>query len=253
VHIQFNQSNDHLQVINNLPTPAADLTAHVELYNLDGTRASQHDTKLTAPPDVATDVGLIDFPANLSAVHFIKLELRDKDNRLISGNFYWRAQPGQPAAKTTGQLELRLPGQQDDLSALNQLPEVALTAKVRTADANGKRTLTVTVLNPTANIALMVHLQLRRKSGERVLPVFYSDNYVSLVPNETRTITIEAAVSDFNSPDGKTEDALIDFDGWNVTVVPASFKGVSIAPNVDAQPDQSPATGLPYQTAGLRQ
>ena len=253
VHIQFNQSNDHLQVINNLPTPAADLTAHVELYNLDGTRSSQHDTKLTAPPDVATDVGLIDFPANLSAVHFIKLELRDKDNRLISGNFYWRAQPGQPAAKTTGQLELRLPGQQDDLSALNQLPEVALTAKVRTADANGKRTLTVTVLNPTANIALMVHLQLRRKSGERVLPVFYSDNYVSLVPNETRTITIEAAVSDFNSPDGKTEDALIDFDGWNVTVVPASFKGVSIAPNVDAQPDQSPATGLPYQTAGLRQ
>jgi hypothetical protein len=28
----------------------------------------------------------------------------------------------------------------------------------------------------------MAHVQLRRKSGERVLPVFYSDNYVSLVP-----------------------------------------------------------------------
>lgn len=36
----------------------------------------------------------------------------------------------------------------------------------------------------------MAHLQLRRKSsGERVLPVFYSDNYVSLAPGESRTVT----------------------------------------------------------------
>ena len=247
VHIQFNQSNDHVQVINNFAQPAADLTAHVELYNLDGTRASQHDTKLTAAPDVATDLGPIDFPANLSPVHFIKLELRDKDNKLVSSNFYWRAQPDQPADKPTGELELRLPGQYDDLSALNQLGAVTLTAQVKRADANGKRTLTVTVHNPSTNIALMAHLQLRRKSGERVLPVFYSDNYISLVPNETRTITIEAAVSDFNG-----EDALVVFDGWNVTVAPASFSGVAVAPNLDAQPDHSPASGLLYQTAGLR-
>ena len=40
----------------------------------------------------------------------------------------------------------------------------------------------------------MTHVQLRqKKSGERVLPVFYDSNYVSLVPNEQRTITMEAA------------------------------------------------------------
>ncbi|HVU47366.1 MAG TPA: glycoside hydrolase family 2 TIM barrel-domain containing protein, partial [Terracidiphilus sp.] len=246
LHIQFNQSNDHLQVINNFPTPAADLTAHVELYNLDGTRASQHDTKLTAAPEAATDLGSVDFPANLSAVHFIKLELSDKDNKLISSNFYWRAQPGRPD-KPTGQLELRLPGQNDDLTALNQLSTVTLIAQVKRADANGTRTLTVTLRNPSTSIALMAHLQLRRKSGERVLPAFYSDNYISLVPNETRTITIQAAVSDFDG-----EDALIVVDGWNTTVQPASFAGVSVAPNSDAMPENSPATGLPYQTVGLR-
>jgi hypothetical protein len=94
----------------------------------------------------------------------------------------------------------------------------------------------------------MTHLQLRRqKSGERVLPVFYSDNYVSLLPNETKTVTIEAALRDFNG-----EDAMLVFDGWNVTVAPASFAGVSIAPNVEAQPDHMPVTGLPFQTAGMR-
>ncbi len=64
----------------------------------------------------------------------------------------------------------------------------------------------------------MTHLQLRRKrSGERVLPVYYSDNYVSLVPNESRTITIEAATGDL-----KGEAGLVLVDGWNVGVNSAS-------------------------------
>ena len=80
-----------------------------------------------------------------------------------------------------------------------------------------------------------------------MLPVFYSDNYVSLVPGEIKTIDIDAADSDFNG-----EGALIVVDGWNVTVTPASFPAASIKPNLDAQPDLWPATGLPFATAGLR-
>ena len=79
-----------------------------------------------------------------------------------------------------------------------------------------------------------------------MLPAYYSDNYVSLAPNESRTVTIEAALSDFNG-----EDALVVFDGWNITVAPMSCSGVSVAPNLDAQPDRWPLTGLPFQTTGL--
>jgi len=48
------------------------------------------------------------------------------------------------------------------------------------------------------------------------------------------------------------EDALVVFDGWNVTVAPAKFMGASVAPNLDADPTHSPETGLPFQTEGLR-
>jgi len=41
-------------------------------------------------------------------------------------------------------------------------------------------------------------------------------------------------------------------DGWNVTVASGSFAGVSVAPNLEAQPDRWPATGLPFQTSDLR-
>jgi hypothetical protein len=124
---------------------------------------------------------------------------------------------------------------------------VTLEAKAERKDEGGRRLITVTLHNPTANIALMAHLQLRRPSGERVLPVYYDDNYISLVPNESRTITIDAALSDFNG-----EAALVVLDGWNVTVAPGSFAGVSVAPNLEAQPDRWPATGLPFQTSDLR-
>jgi hypothetical protein len=232
VHIQFNEANGQLQVINNLPLPVNDAIARVSIYHLDGSLASQHETKVTAKPSSATSLGEVEFPAALISTYFLKLELDDAQGKLISSNFYWRAQPGYP----------------DVLTDLDKMPAVALEAQVGNTEADGKRLVTVTLHNPTSNIALMTHLQLRRQhSGERVLPAYYSDNYVSLLPNESRSITIEAAQKDFDG-----EDALVVVDGWNVTVAPASAADVSIAPNVDAQPEHSPVTGLPFQTVGLR-
>jgi len=232
VHIQFNESNGELQVINNLPEAFNGGVAHVTVYNLDGTVGYRHDTPVTAAPATAANLGAIQFPANLSSVHFLKLDLNDAQGKLVSTNFYWRA----------------LPAHQDDLTDMNKLPTVTLEARGEQKDADGKRIVTITLHNPAKTVAVMAHVQLRKqKSGERVLPVYYSDNYVSLVPNESRTISIEAAVNQFNG-----EDALVVLDGWNVTVAPASANGVSIAPNVDAQPDKWPVTGLPFATEGLR-
>ena len=144
---------------------------------------------------------------------------------MISENFYWRA----------------LPEHQDDLKALGEMATETLDGKVMRRDVGGKSFFDVTLHNPGAQIALMVHLQLRRKrDSARVLPVYYSENYVSLVPNETRTITIEAAAADL-----RADAALVLVDGWNVGIAPASATGVDIAPNVDAQVEHWPVTGLP--------
>jgi hypothetical protein len=230
IHIQFNQAEERVEVIDNMPAPVTDAVAHISIFNMDGSLAAQHEMKVTAQPEAVTNLGPVEFPATLSAIHFIKLDLVDASGKLLSTNFYWRA----------------LPANRDDLTGLNQLPTVTLEANAQQKDDGINRVVTVTVHNPSKNVAVMAHLQLRRKSGERVLPVYYSDNYVSLVPDETRTITMQAALKDFNQ-----EDTLVVFDGWNVTVAPADFAGISVAPNLDAQPDRSPETGLPIQTVGL--
>jgi hypothetical protein len=225
IHIQLNESNGDVQVINNLDIALEKARAHLSIYNLDGTVAYSQDFDVSAAATAATSLGVVAWPAGLSAVHFVKLELRDAGGKLVSENFYWRA----------------LPEHQDDLKALGNLPTVMLDVKVTHRDLGGKNYFDVTLHNPGIQIALMTHLQLRRKqSGERVLPVYYSDNYVSLVPNESRTITIEAASADL-----KGEAAVVLVDGWNVGVAASSLVGGTIAVNAGAQVDHWPVTGLP--------
>jgi hypothetical protein len=225
VHIQLNEKEGNLQVINNLPTPLTGAKAHISIYNLDGSVAYQNDIDVTAPPSLATDLGAVAWPAMLSSVHFIKLELRDAVGKLLSHNFYWRV----------------LPEHQDDLTDLDKLQVVLLDAKVARHDADGKCLLDVTLHNPGPQVALMTHLQLRRqKSGERVLPAYYTDNYMSLVPNETKTVTVEAAQSDLNG-----EVPLIVLDGWNIGVAPSSSADSAVALNEEAQVSHWPVTGIP--------
>ncbi len=232
VHIQFNEASGDLEVINNLPQPLTDAVARVSVYLLDGSLDEQYETKVTAEASSVTSLGPVKFPDLLASTHILKLELDDAQGQAVSSNFYWRGEPGYP----------------DVLTDLARMPAVPIEFQVQREDADGKRVLTLTLHNPTANIALMAHLQLRRQhSGERVLPVFYSDNYVSLTANEFKTITIEADLSAF-----KGDDPLVTVDGWNVTVAPVNLHDVEIEPNLDAQPDHWPGTGLPFQTVGLR-
>jgi hypothetical protein len=89
----------------------------------------------------------------------------------------------------------------------------------------------------------MVHLQLRRQTANaRVLPVFYSDNYVSLVGGEDKTIEIQCATDSL-----KGEPGLVVVDGWNVTVKSAIAPGIAIELNENAQVDHWPHAGLPLK------
>ncbi len=229
VHIQLNEATGEVQVINNLDAPLEGARAHLAIYNLDGSVQYEHDYEVSAAASLATTLGAVAWPANLSAVHFVKLTLHDSTGKMVSDNFYWRA----------------LPDHQDDLTALGGLQAVVLDAKVSRSDGEGKSVISVTLHNPGKAVALMSHLQLRRRrSGERVLPVYYSDNYVSLLPDETKTITMEAATAEL-----KDEDALVVVDGWNVGVVAGSAAGVGIEANAAALVEHWPVTGLPMISA----
>jgi hypothetical protein len=235
IHIQLNESNGELQVINNTPETIKGLTAHMALYDLDGSKKYEHDFEVTGPASSAINLGAIDpvegdwhWPKNLSPVHFIQLSLKDATGKQISQNFYWRGTEAHP----------------DDLSALDQMKVVKLEAKASYEGIEGHSIVQVTLHNPTSAIALMTHLQLRHRSGvtgpeERVLPVYYSDNYLTLVPGETRTISIDSDDAEI-----RHSGAIIAIDGWNVDVSSLGSP-VPIKLNENAQVSHWPVTNIP--------
>ena len=234
VHIQMNEVNGRLQVINNLPTAISGDTAHVAIYNLRGGSLLEKDILVSGPADTAIDLGPTPLPTNIFSLyplHFIQLELRDAQGQIVSRNLYWKP----------------LPAMHDDLTALDSLPTIKLDGAISRHDSSDRLGLEVTLKNPGHAMALMAHLQLRRKSsGDRVLPVFYSDNYVWLAPGESRTVTIDAALADL-----KGDTPLVVLDGWNVDIDPVTNADSALAPNIDAQVSHWPVTGLPMITSGL--
>jgi hypothetical protein len=57
---------------------------------------------------------------------------------------------------------------------------------------------------------------VRATTGDRILPALYSDNYVSLMPGERRTIAIEV-----EDADTRGEAPRVTVDGFNVGEVAA--------------------------------
>ena len=226
VHIQLNEQNGTVQVINNLPTPLSGGHARIALHNLDGSSAYQHDYAVAAAPSAATTLGAVASPSTLSPVYFVKLELRNAAGKLLSDNFYWRA----------------VGPKSDNLTALDTLPVANVGATVVRRSVNGKLLLDITLQNLGPHVALMARLQLcRGKSKGRVLPVYYTDNYISLLLGEDKTVTIEAALADL-----KGEHPLVLVDGWNVAVNPVSSAAADIALNAGAQVNRWPRAGLPF-------
>ena len=128
-------------------------------------------------------------------VYFVKLELHDAPGRLVSDNFYW----------------LRAEGAAD-YKALQSLPPVRLQTTCRVEASGAEQVARVKVTNPTGQIAFFVQLALTQgRGGAEILPVFWDDNYFSLLPGETREITARFAAKDAGQ--GKPT---LEVGGWNV-------------------------------------
>ena len=190
IHIQMNQPDCKIQVINHQSRELNDVTASATIYDLSGHVEQTRKAVLTGAANAATDAFTLDWPAN--GAHLLRLELRDKGGKLLSQNFYWHARD------------------EHQLQELNSMPKVALTGKTRVKTGEHGETVEVTVSNSGKVPALAVRLTLRdAKTGERILPAYYQNNYFSLLPGESRNIRIETR-------DTSKAAVRVSTDGWNI-------------------------------------
>ena len=85
VHIQMNLPDCKIAVINRHAEPLVDAVATATIYDLSGRTEQTRKQTLTATANVCTDAFTLDWPA--SGAHFVRLELRNAEGRLLSDKF----------------------------------------------------------------------------------------------------------------------------------------------------------------------
>ena len=99
-----------------------------------------------------------------------------------------------------------------DLKAIANLPEVKIQTDTKVSKTGSKWMLTTTLNNNTKYPAFNIRLKvIGDKSGNRILPVVYDDNYFTLLPGEKRVIKME-----LKDEDTRGEKPMVVTEGFNV-------------------------------------
>ncbi|MCL1499337.1 glycosyl hydrolase 2 galactose-binding domain-containing protein [Xanthomonas nasturtii] len=192
LHVQMNLPGHEVVVVNNAAEPVRGLRVRAEVYATDGKLLQQREQALDAAA-VAVSAPVLQLAPLLkdtNGLGFVRLQLLDRDAVVRSRNFYWVARD---AAAMRG------------LDALTPVP-LHLTTQLQEGN---EAVLRATVRNPSQQVALNTKLTLVDAQGQRILPAYYSDNYLSLVPGEERVVEIRG-------PSAATlRNATLQLRGWN--------------------------------------
>jgi hypothetical protein len=193
LHIQWNRVTETIEVVNYSAGDVHELSAGAEVLNMDGTTKWKKSTSLDLAEDNVSTCFPIEYPEGLTPVHFIRLTL-SRAGTPISTNLYMRG------------------AQEGNYRAIRQLAPARVKASTTVEHEAQIWKLRTQLRNLSPFPALMVRLKVvREKSGDRILPVIYSDNYVTLMPGEQRAIDTEV-----NHADTRGEKPRMVIGGFNV-------------------------------------
>jgi exo-1,4-beta-D-glucosaminidase len=200
-------------VVNGYDHAYAGLKVKASIYDINAKEKASEDVTLNIPADSSTRAFQLPAVESISPTYFLKLELQDALGKLLSENFYWLSTQQDVLDWPKKFEEVYTPqSAYADLSGLNSLPEIKLSVQATVSRRSGEQVVHAVVQNPSSNLAFMVHLRVANsKTGEDIVPIFWDENYFSLLPGEKREVSAQFAPSALVGA-----DAVLVVDGWNV-------------------------------------
>jgi exo-1,4-beta-D-glucosaminidase len=209
VHIQYSYDDRTVVVVNDSAAPVDGLKAQAEIWDLHGKkRHVQERAKLHAGTDKS--VVALTLPAPEGEASFVRLTLRNAKDQVVSQNFYWLASKPDVLEWSKTDWWGTPVTSHGDLTSLKTLEPVTPKVSARSDGAGGLR---VTVHNGGKGVAFLVRLRVTRGAGgDEILPSTWSDNYVSLVPGESRELSVHLPAG---AAAGRGAPVVV-VSGWNV-------------------------------------
>lgn len=213
LHAQFDYLKNTVSVYNEYYRSFKNYKVIAEVYDIRSKKVWEKAKITDIPEDgVVNDAFTIEFPADISKVHFIRLRLQDEKGKEVANTFYWRSTDKYEGRKTlTGPTT-------SGFESLDQLPQVQLKTTYKVRNDYERYFIDIEVKNTSNAIAFFTQLQFLDELKKPVRPSFYTDNFFSLLPGESRKVIIETNMK--NLPEKKN----LVVKGWNVKKQEYSLK-----------------------------
>jgi exo-1,4-beta-D-glucosaminidase len=224
LHVQYDYADHSVAVVNDTYEAHRGMRVAAKVYNLQGKELASHEEKVDVPADASVKAFDLPKAEGLTMTFFTKLQMFDAAGKLVSDNFYWLSAKEDTLDWKRRQDTVYTPQAEfADLTGLEGLPQVYVGQTTGYKQIAGKVKVEVTLKNTGNAVAFMVHARLVDEKGADIVPVFWSENYVSLLPGESKTIYAEY---EGKVPTTKAPGMLL--DGWNLAATPAAPRQVAV-------------------------
>ena len=215
VHVQYSYDDKSIVVVNTKyqPLPGMKLTAQV--YDIGFAEKFAKTISVDVPADSNLKGFVLPEIPELSSTYFLRLGLENASGQTVSSNFYWLSTKDDVLDPQKSKWYYTPVSSFADMTQLQKLPVVKLSVSSSSVRRAGKETATVTVSNPSDNLAFFVRLQIKQgRDGEDILPIVWQDNYFSLGPGERKQIS-----ATYNLRDAEKASPFLAVGGWNISPV----------------------------------
>ncbi|MGB8490358.1 MAG: glycoside hydrolase family 2 protein, partial [Bacteroidales bacterium] len=196
VHIQLNLITNKVTVLNRSYNQVPGLVSVTDVYTIDSRRLFHEEAKTSlGPTEVKETTSIEKILGETKGVAFVILNLKDASGKVISHNIYWLASDG-------------------DYRSMKAMPETRVTMNVMKEEKGmNDKIWTLEVSNKTDRLAFFINPRVM-VGGEDVLPAYWSENYFSLAPGESTSVTVTCPLAAL-----KGESPVLNISGWNVEAV----------------------------------
>lgn len=163
----YNDKDNAIYFVNENVTGPVEGKARIALYDLNSELLQEATFGFRVEKDRSKKIFDLD---SIAGNAFLVLQLLNKKNEVKARNFYYLSE-------------------KNDVEVLANLPPAELDVRASVSSENGKVTWDIEVNNISSIISLMTHFVLKDEDGEILRPVFWSDNYISLLPEDKRHVT----------------------------------------------------------------
>ncbi|HEY1471397.1 MAG TPA: glycoside hydrolase family 2 protein [Candidatus Acidoferrum sp.] len=215
VHAQFSYDDRGVVVVNSTQEAQKGLRIVAKTYDVKMKELFSRESTTDVAADGVSKTFAIPEPSAENTTYFLNLQLYRPTGELLSRNFYWLSSMPDTLDFSKTEWYYTPLTSFADFKALQDLSKATVKASIKTHETGEEAGGHVTVENTGTGLAFLVRLRLLKQKGEtEILPVFWEDNYFSLMPGEKRDVAVNVRKTD--AGDAKLELVV---DGYNVSPV----------------------------------